>query len=81
MVATKVTLTLPDELLEVVDRYVEAHAGATRSGICAAALREWLHARQEAEIADYYLGLSDAERAEDATWAEAAAESASTLWR
>ena len=81
MVATKVTLTLPDDLLAVVDRYVEEHAGATRSGVCAAALRDWLRTKQEAEIADYYLSQSETERAEDAAWTAIAAESAPALWR
>ena len=81
MVATKVTLTLPDDLLAVVDRYVEEHDGATRSGVCAEALREWLRAKQEAEIATYYLSQSAEERAEDAAWTATAAQSASALWR
>ena len=81
MVATKVTLTLPDDLLAVVDHYVEEHAGATRSGVCAEALREWLRAKQEAQIAEYYLSQSEAERVEDAAWSATAAESAPALWR
>ena len=81
MVATKVTLSLPEELLAVVDRYVEEHAGTTRSGVCAEALQEWLRTKQEAQIADYYLSLSEDERAENSAWAGAAAESAARLWR
>ena len=81
MSAVKVTLTLPEDLLTVVDRYVEEHSGATRSGICAEALRDWLRAKQEAEIAAYYLGQTDEERAEDAAWTATAAESAPALWR
>jgi metal-responsive CopG/Arc/MetJ family transcriptional regulator len=81
MVATKVTLTLPDDLLTVVDRYVDEHAGATRSGVCAEALRDWLRAKQEAEIAAYYLSQTDEERTEDAAWTATAAQSAPALWR
>jgi metal-responsive CopG/Arc/MetJ family transcriptional regulator len=80
MVALKVTLTLPEELLVVVDRYVAAHQGATRSGVCAEALRDWLQAQQEAEIEAYYRSLSDEERAEDAAWAMLAGRSADRLW-
>ncbi|MGH2356375.1 MAG: ribbon-helix-helix domain-containing protein [Chloroflexota bacterium] len=80
MTAAKVTLTLPDELLVVVDRFVAEHPGATRSGVCAEALREWLRARQEAEVADYYTTMSDEERAEDVAWALVAAQSAARLW-
>jgi metal-responsive CopG/Arc/MetJ family transcriptional regulator len=81
MGAQKVTLTLPEELLEVVDRFVEQHEGATRSGVCAEALRDWLRARQEAEIAAYYESLSAEERTEDGDWADVAARSAGRLWQ
>jgi metal-responsive CopG/Arc/MetJ family transcriptional regulator len=80
MAATKVTLTLPDELLGVVDRFVAEHPGTTRSGVCAEALRRWLLSVQEAEIAQYYTSLSDEERAEDAAWAATTAQSAARLW-
>ena len=80
MAATKVTLTLPDELLAVVDRYVQERAGLTRSGVCADALRDWLRAKQEGEIAEYYEGLSERDRAEDADWVKVAAEGAARRW-
>ena len=81
MAALKITLTLPEELLAVVDQYVAATPGATRSGVCANALREWLQAQQDTEIAQYYETLSDDERAEDAGWASLAGQSAERLWR
>jgi metal-responsive CopG/Arc/MetJ family transcriptional regulator len=80
MTAVKVTLSLPKELLTVVDRYVAAHPGATRSGVCADALLEWLRGQQDAEIEDYYRTLSGPERAEDAAWAAMAGRSAERLW-
>jgi metal-responsive CopG/Arc/MetJ family transcriptional regulator len=80
MAATKITLTLPHELLEVVDDFVASHEGVTRSGVCAEALRGWLRTRQEEEIERYYLSLSDEERAEDEAWASVAAESAARVW-
>jgi metal-responsive CopG/Arc/MetJ family transcriptional regulator len=80
MAATKVTLTLPDDLLAVVDRFVAGHRGATRSGVCAEALRAWLRERQEAEIARYYAALPDDERDEDRAWAATAARSAERFW-
>jgi metal-responsive CopG/Arc/MetJ family transcriptional regulator len=80
MVAVKVTLTLPDELLASVDRYVTSHPGTTRSGVCAGALGDWLREQQETEIAHYYQSLSEEERAEDAAWASLAAQGAGPLW-
>ena len=78
--AKKVTLTVPAGLLDAVDRYVAAHPGATRSGVCATALREWLRAEQEAQIEQYYGELSPDERREDAARADAAGRSAAGLW-
>jgi len=76
----KVTLSLPDELLHAVDGFVQAHARVTRSSVCASALRAWVQARQEDEIADYYVGLSAPGKEEDESWRRIAAESATSLW-
>ena len=80
MAAIKVTLTLPDELLASVDRCVTTHPGATRSGVCAGAIADWLRDQQETEIARYYQTLSAEERAEDAAWAALAARDAGERW-
>ena len=76
----KVTVSLPDELLEAIDAYVVAHAAKSRSGVCASALRDWIQARQEDEIADYYREQSDGERREDDAWRDVATRSAGNLW-
>jgi metal-responsive CopG/Arc/MetJ family transcriptional regulator len=80
MAAAKVTLTLPDDLLAVVDRFVAEHHGMTRSGVCAKALRDWLQTQHDAAIIEYYASQSDEERAEDRAWAATAARSADRLW-
>jgi metal-responsive CopG/Arc/MetJ family transcriptional regulator len=76
MGATRVTLTLPDDLLAVIDRFVAGRSGTTRSGVCAEALREWVRARQEEQIVDYYATMTDEEREEDAAWAALATRDA-----
>lgn len=81
MGVVKVTLTLPEELLAVVDRYVAESPGTTRSGVCATALREWLRDQQEGEIERYYRTMSDEERSEDAAWSSLAARGIDRLWR
>ncbi len=85
MAAVKVTLTLPDDLLAAVDRYLAQHPEMSRSGVCAGALREWLRAEQELEIERYYAEMGDEERAENEAWAQVAAASAAasagSLWR
>ena len=80
MSGTKVTLTLPEDLLAVVDDFVAHHPGATRGGVCAEALREWLRVTQEAEIARYYVSLSEKEHLETSDWGALAARSAERLW-
>ena len=75
MAAEKVTLTLPEDLLAVIDQFVANHVGVTRSGVCADALLAWLQGQQEAEIERYYLSVSDEERAEDDFWRSAATQS------
>jgi metal-responsive CopG/Arc/MetJ family transcriptional regulator len=80
MAATKVTLTLPSELLAVVDLFVAEHPGATRSGVCAEALLSWLQGKQEAELEEYYSSMFAEERAEESDWASLAAHGAARLW-
>lgn len=80
MPATKVTVTLPVELLAAVDRYVAEHRGTTRSGLCARALLACLQQLQEDEIERYYSGMPEDERADYASWADAAARSGARLW-
>jgi len=79
--ATKVTLTLPSDILAVVDRYVAAHQGVTRSGVCADALRAWLQQAQEAEIERYYAERSVEERADDDAWTAASTAAGFHLWQ
>ncbi len=80
MTASKVTLSLPDELLAVVDQFVAERSGTTRSGVCAEALREWVRVRQEEQIADYYGSMTDEECDEDAAWVAVATQGANRLW-
>jgi hypothetical protein len=80
MAASKITLTLPDDLLSVVGSFVATHEGTTRSGVCAEALREWLRSQQEAAIAASCCEQSPEDRAEDASWRPVAVESAKRLW-
>ena len=80
MGAIKVTLTLPEDVIVALDRFVAARTGATRSAACAEAIRGWLQRQQEAEIERYYSTMSDEERAEHSAWAALATESAGRTW-
>jgi metal-responsive CopG/Arc/MetJ family transcriptional regulator len=80
MTSRKVTLSIPNELVEIIDAYINEHPGTTRSGVCAEALRRWMRERLEAEIEAYYRTQSDEERADDDEWRAIATESARRLW-
>jgi predicted transcriptional regulator len=71
---TRLTLRLPDDLVEALDTYVASDPKLTRSALCADALLRWIAIRQEAEIARYYETMPDEERAENAEWARLSAE-------
>lgn len=79
MSRARVTITLSREILEKVDRAVRNDPRASRSSV----VEQWLAAaaRREAElgldraIADYYDGMSSAERVEAASWARASTRS------
>jgi hypothetical protein len=79
MSSVKVTMTLPKQLLLAIDTIAAAN-NLSRSGICATALLDWLQAKQDAEIEDYYLTRSETERVEDDEWSSAAAADAHRRW-
>jgi len=72
MSRARVTITLSRELLEKVDRTVRKRPRASRSSV----VEQWLTAgaRVEAErdldraITEYYEGMSEADRTEEADW-------------
>lgn len=47
---TTMAIRLDEELIEEVDRWVDKDGLGSRSELVRAALRKWLHDRQEAEI-------------------------------
>jgi len=72
----KISVTVAADLVDAVDRGVQRNEFVSRSAAVEAALIRWarLARRRERdrEIETYYLGQSDAERAEDAAWAKLA---------
>ena len=80
MSSTKVTITVPADVLSAVDSFVRDHPGLSRSAVCAKAITAWLQAEQDALIARYYNDQSPAERREDDQWRRLASQSAATTW-
>ena len=81
---SKVSLTLDREILEALDQEAEARGTANRSEMVETILRSWVRVNKKAKldqaIADYYRGMSSAEAAEDARWAELGLETVSRQW-
>jgi Arc/MetJ-type ribon-helix-helix transcriptional regulator len=69
----RVTVTLDQDLLAAVDRYVEEHqeAGADRSGVVDEALRLWCREQLRQDLRTQYLApRSEEELTEAAGWAK-----------
>ncbi len=80
MPSTKVTITVPGDVLSAVDSYVRQHPGVSRSSVCTKAITAWLQAEQDALIERYYKEQSPAERQEDDQWRRLASQSAAAAW-
>ena len=80
----KVTASLDAELVKYIDDYLKEVKIGSRSQFIEDALRWWHNDQKrrelESQIEEYYLSLSNEERAEDRHWREIAAQSANHLW-
>lgn len=71
---TKVSVSLPAELVKQVDRGVRSRRFLSRSAAIEEALRLMERAERDREIEAYYAGRSRAEREEERAWGEVGAE-------
>ncbi len=77
----KLSVTLDVNLLEEIDRCVEARAKyRSRSAVIEDAVKVWLRAKRTAEARAYYENQSEEERDSEQAWAEAAAASMALLY-
>ncbi len=83
-VKEKITVSLDPDLVEVVDREVQAHHAGSRSAVLEDALRLWRLERQrraiEEGVAAYYQSRAQKERREDQAWTRLAGRQALRLW-
>lgn len=71
---TKVSVSLPAELVKQIDRGVRARRYLSRSAAIEEALRQLERAQRDRAIEAYYAGRSDADRADERAWGEVGAE-------
>lgn len=78
---TKVSVSLPTELVTLVDRGVRARRFLSRSAAIEEALRALERAQRDREIEAYYAGRSEADREDERAWGELGAEALATSSR
>ena len=78
---TKVSVSLPTDLVTLVDRGVRARRYLSRSAAIEEALRALERAQRDREIEVYYAGRSAAECDEERAWGEVGAEALATSSR
>jgi len=79
----KLTVTISEDVVDRIDEIAKG-SGAPRSQVMEEALRYWLHQKKkrkiENDIENYYLALSEEEKAEDSAWVKTAAGHAARTW-
>ncbi len=78
---TKVSVSLPTELVTLVDRGVRSRRFLSRSAAIEEALRGLERSQRDREIEAYYAGRTEAERDEERAWGEVGAEALATSTR
>jgi Arc/MetJ-type ribon-helix-helix transcriptional regulator len=71
---TKISVSLPRDLVDLIDRGVRAHRFPSRSAAIEEALRRAERSQRDAAIEEYYGGRTDEERREERAWGELGAE-------
>ena len=77
----KISVSLPADLVALVDRGVEARRYLSRSAAIEEALRGLERSQRDRDIETYYAGRSAADRDEERAWGEVGAEALSASSR
>ena len=81
---TKITVSLNPDLVQQLDALLDSPNAPSRSGLIEEALYRWLRDQAQRELErkteEYYLSLSESERAEDRQWTKTSSRSAKRLW-
>jgi metal-responsive CopG/Arc/MetJ family transcriptional regulator len=76
------TVTLPGDLLAVVDSYVEAHKEdkVTRTSVIAEGVRMWVQALRDQQDLEYFTNNAEALRADNESWSAITTEAAKEIF-
>lgn len=77
------TITLPADLMAIVDGYVKHHKkeGISRSSVIEEGVRLWLEALRDKRDLQYFSQNADALRADNESWSKIATEAAKEIFR
>jgi len=81
--AKPATITLPADLMAVVDEYVELHKseGVSRSAVVEEGVRMWLQALRDKRDLEYFSKNAEALRADNQSWSAIGTEAAKQIFR
>ncbi len=71
---TKISISLPADLVDDLDRGVRGRRFPSRSAAIEAALRDWQRAQRDVAIEQYYAHRTPADRKAERAWGELGAE-------
>lgn len=71
---TKISISLPSDLVDRIDRGVRARIFPSRSAAIEEALRRAERSQRDAAIEEYYGGRTEEERRDERAWGELGAE-------
>ncbi len=77
------TVTLPADLLDVVDGYVKSHKkeGVSRSSVIEEGVRLWLQSIRDKRDLDYFTQNAEALRADNESWSAITSASAKDVFK
>jgi len=81
--AQPATITLPSDLMTVVDQYVAAHKkeGISRSSVIEEGVRMWLQTLRDKRDLDYFTKNAKALKADNQSWSAISVEAAKEIFK
>lgn len=81
--AKPATISLPADLMQIIDEYVEQHKaeGVTRSSVVEEGVRLWLQALRDRRDYEYFTKNAKALKADNESWSTIATEAAKEIFK
>jgi metal-responsive CopG/Arc/MetJ family transcriptional regulator len=81
--AKPATITLPSDLMAIVDEYVELHKkeGVSRSAVVEEGVRMWLQALRDKRDLDYFSKNAESLQVDDESWSKISTEAARKIFK